>query len=114
MTGRVIVLALLTAGCSSVNPPDISQPFCTRVEILAVTALEHECILLEDQNGLTLFKLDTSQSCGGPPCLRLIPKETAYVLEKMRPGPDAEWTTTRGACVQVPQCDVGLPDGDNR
>lgn len=96
--------ALGAWGCS-VNTPNLSQPFCTRVEVETHTAAEDECILLRDENGLTLFKLDTSDSCGGPPCLRLEPGQSGYVLEKLRPGPPAEWSVTRGACGAVPQCD---------
>ena len=108
-----LLWAMIAVGCSSVNPPNITQPLCTRVEIVALTAGDDECILLEDQNGLTLFKLDTSTSCGGPPCLRLDPGRTGYVLEKMRPGPDAQWNETRGACDVVPHCDEADPVAAN-
>jgi hypothetical protein len=95
--------ALVAAGCN-MHPPDLSEPFCARTEVEAYSAGDAECVLLDDSNGLTLFKLETSESCGGPPCLRLEPGQVGYALEKIKPTAGAEWNVTRGACDQVPQC----------
>ena len=48
------------------------------------TAGPDECVKLTDTNGRTLFKLTSSESCGGPPCIVLLPGHTASVLEKTR------------------------------
>ena len=96
--------ALLLCACSyGTHVPDITEP-CPRVPIAAYTAGAEECILLDDVE-LALFKLDTSESCSGPPCLRLEPGQTAYVMEKIKPGPAARWTAQHGPCAEVPKCE---------
>ncbi len=103
MKGRIVAFGVALLGCS-VHVPELTDGLCARVETEAYTAGENECLLLEDLNGLTLFKYETSESCGGPPCLRLEPGQTGYVLEKARPGTPAQWQVTRGVCAAVPQC----------
>jgi hypothetical protein len=95
--------ALLLCACSyTAHPPLLNG--CPRVEVEAYTAGALECVLLEDTNGLTLFRLESSESCGGPACLRLDPGQTGYALEKIRPGPEAEWSVLQDACAEVPRC----------
>ncbi len=98
-------LALLLVACGyDTHVPNITN-LCPRAEAEAYTAGPDECVTLWDTNGLTLFKLDTSDSCGGPPCLELGPGETAYALEKIKPGPPAQWAWYRGPCESAPTCD---------
>lgn len=98
-----VLVALLLCACTwETHAPSVLAP-CPRVPIAVITAGEGECVRLQDE-GRALFKLDTSESCGGPACLRLEPGQTGLVLEKIKPGPAAEWGVTRGACDEVPSC----------
>lgn len=100
-------LVLLALACSDLDGYSVHAPAffgdCGRVPIEDYTAGE-ECIRLEDTSGTALFRLATSESCGGPPCLTLQPGETGLVLEKVKPGPAAEWTAERGPCDELAQC----------
>jgi len=98
-----LALLLLSCADASVHMPD---PFsdCNRVEVAAYTAGD-ECIRLEDTNGRTLFKLSTSESCGGPPCITIHPGETAYALELDRfIAEAADWTVQTGPCESLGEC----------
>lgn len=99
--------AVLLAACTEIDlhAPDLGSPTCARVEVAAYTAGDDECITLRDANGLTLFRRAESESCGGPPCLRLEPGESALVLAKMSPGPEPEWQVERDACRLVTDCE---------
>lgn len=92
------LLTLLSLSCAPQHVPSLLDT-CPRVEVAAYTA-ETGCLLLRDQAN-TLFKLDTSESCGGPPCLLLEPGQTGYALEKVRPGFPATWTVTPGDCEEL-------------
>jgi hypothetical protein len=95
--------ALLLLGCDlTTHPPNLLE-LCPRVEVAAYTA-EAGCVRLQDTNGMTLFRLSTSESCGGPPCLLLEPGQTGYALEKIRPSPDAEWFVEHGPCAELAAC----------
>jgi hypothetical protein len=89
----VLRLSLLLAACS-VHAPTLNG--CPRAIVEVVTAGE-ECVRLESVRD-ALFRLDTSESCGGPPCLVLEPGQTAYVLERIRPGFPAEWRAVPVDC----------------
>lgn len=100
-------LALLALACSdvSLHSPSVLDPFCTRVAIETYTAPAETCIRLVDANGLTLFKRSDSDSCGGPPCLRLLPGETAFVLAKLRPDTaEPAWLVEIDDCDETPEC----------
>lgn len=96
---------ILTLGCSEVSvhmPNPLNE--CNRIEVETHTALL-QCTRLQDTNGRTLFKLSTSESCGGPPCLVIHPGETAYVLELDRLVAEAgEWTVQTGPCEEMEPC----------
>jgi hypothetical protein len=99
-------LVLLLVGCGyDTHVPNITD-LCPRAELEAYTAGPEECITLWDVNGLTLFKLSTSDSCGGPDCLELGPGETGYALEKIKPGEPAQWGWYRGPCESAPTCPI--------
>jgi hypothetical protein len=94
-------VVLLLAGCSySAHVPDMLDP-CPRAVVEVVTA-ESECARLVSEWD-TLFRFDSSGSCGGPPCLVLEPGQTAYVLERIRPAPPAEWRVEWGECGACPE-----------
>ncbi len=69
------------------------------------TAGPLECVRLDDRNGLTLFKLADSDSCGGPNCLHFSNGQTAYALEKIKPGEPAQWSFWRGSCADILFCE---------
>ncbi len=100
-----LLLTIVIAGCGdvSIHTP---QPFdrCGRVEIATYTAPADECLRLEDTSGTTLFRLSTSESCGGPPCITLQPGETGFVLERIKPDTAAAWDAQIGACDALPKC----------
>jgi hypothetical protein len=97
-------LALLALACSlETNVPNISDP-CSRAVIASYTAPPEECVRLDDANGLALFRLSTSQDCGGPSCIRYGEEQTAYVLEKIAPNAGAEWAMRHGPCSEIPYC----------
>jgi hypothetical protein len=102
-----MILILAVVACSddrfSVHTPNLFEQ-CGRMPIAEYTAEANECIRLEDINEKTLFRLATSESCGGPPCMTLHPGEKGYVLEKVKPGDPAEWDVQRGPCDQMAQC----------
>ena len=87
------------------HPPDILSP-CPRAVVEVYTAPADGCVTLWDVNGLTLFKLETSDSCGGPDCLELGAGETGYALEKLKPGTPAQWAWYVGPCESAPSCPV--------
>ncbi len=96
-------LALFLLACSdgiAMHPPDLG---CQRVPV-AVYEAGGDCVLLEDANGRALFRLSTSESCGGPPCLLLLPGEVGYALELSYPGEPARWTVGRGSCEELEGC----------
>lgn len=100
-------LSALLLACSF-EPSDYSahmpvNPDCGRVAIAEYQA-EADCVRLSDANGRALFKLSTSESCGGPECILLKPGETGYVLEKVKLGERAEWDVQVGACDELPKC----------
>jgi hypothetical protein len=104
MIPRIAVLALLV-GCGdpiNLHPPSVLDP-CPRAAIEHYTAAPDECLTLVSVHD-TLFRLDTSDSCGGPPCLALLPGESAYVLERLRPAAPAMWSVWRGPCAFQPAC----------
>ena len=105
LPSKVLILAVVA--CSddrfSVHTPNLFEQ-CGRMPIAEYYAETAECIRLEDANGRALFKLTTSESCGGPPCMRLNPGESAYVLEKVKPGDPAQWDVQRGPCDELPPC----------
>ena len=95
--------AILLCACTwETHAPNALDP-CPRVPVAVITAGAEECVRLQDE-ARALFKLDASESCGGPACLRLEPGQTGMVLEKIKPGPAAEWSMVRGACRSVPPC----------
>ncbi len=107
--GRALVAIIAACGAVScgdleTHSPSFTDPTCFRVPIAQYTAPDNGCIRLKDKNGLSLFKLDTSESCGGPDCLRLESGETGIVLAKVRPGPEPSWLVFSGACDEVPEC----------
>lgn len=100
---RLALLLALACGDLTTNVPNLTSPTCPRVEIAVYTAGPDECIRLLDKDG-ALFKLATSESCSGPPCVRLEPGETAYVMAKIRPGPEPVWSVKADSCDAVPEC----------
>lgn len=96
-------LALLALACSfETHVPNVTEP-CSRAIVAEYTAPAGECMRLDDAGG-ALFRLSTSDDCGGPACIRFCDGATAYALEKLRPGPAAEWTMRQGAPGDVPFC----------
>jgi hypothetical protein len=61
------------------------------------------CVLLVSANADAdhpdvLFRRPESDSCGGPAVICLHPGESAWVLERVRPAPEPEWSATSVAC----------------
>jgi hypothetical protein len=94
----------LAMSCSdfSTHVPNITAP-CSRAAVAEVISQPDECVRLDDAGG-ALFRLTTSEDCGGPACIRYCDGAAAFVLEKLRPGPAAEWTERRGTPDEVPFC----------
>jgi hypothetical protein len=97
---------LLLAACSDLatHAPDLGH-LCSRAVVAEYTAPPGECVRLDDANGRSLFRLSTSEDCGGPACIRFGDGQTALVLEPLAPGPQAEWFFWQGPCGEVPWCE---------
>lgn len=93
---RLLCLLLAACGDFTTHPPDITE-LCPRVEVAAYTAPDDGCLLLESERD-ALFRLDSSENCGGPAVLCLRPGETGYALERVRPAAPARWTVTPVHC----------------
>jgi len=98
------VLLLLLVSCSDSHIPAIYGALdgneCGRVAVAEYTA-ENSCIKLDNIRE-TLFKLKSSESCGGPPCLVIQLGDTAYALEKSTSFKPAEWSVSEVDCSE--QC----------
>jgi hypothetical protein len=82
--------------------PNLAE-LCPRAEVAAYTAPANQCIALRSVHD-TLFKLSDSDSCGGPPVLCVRPGETAYALERIKPGQPAVWSYEYNDCSALPEC----------
>jgi hypothetical protein len=98
-----IALCFLVLACGEL-PEITGGQLCPRVATESHTAGPDVCVRLDDQNGMTLFRLSTSEDCGGPPCLRLTPGQTGYVLEKLAPSTPAVWSYWVDSCENIPFC----------
>lgn len=100
------ILAFLLLACDvEFHAPDITDPTCARMAIAVYTAPAGKCVRLSDQNGLTLFRLAESDSCGGPSCIVLQPGQTALALRKVAPGPDPHWHIETDECDAFTTCE---------
>jgi hypothetical protein len=107
MTRLSLLLALSCSDYAS-HSPDVggylSGDYCGRIPIATYTAGPNECVRLSDWEGETIFRFDTSESCGGPPCEVAYPGETLLALEKFKDHGMAEWTVERGSCEELGEC----------
>ena len=90
----------LLLSCSVDVPPingALDGDGCGRTAVAEYTAHDG-CVKLQDTNGKTLFKLDTSDSCGGPPCIVLLPGETGFALELVKLDGRGQWTVEPVSC----------------
>lgn len=99
------VIGALACDLDMHAPSILSDRLCPRVPIATFTVpkteAEHpECWLLVSTDG-ALFRLETSDSCGGPAELCVHPGETAYALALIRPHDPISWVVYTGNCADI-------------